>query len=90
MRKHWIAGGSLKVFKRSNGGLLAERINFYRATGPLVQMAWAIGVGCDNASSKYNAGKFVADTNAQFIKHVLRPPTIKPTIEQLNKISGHE
>ncbi len=89
MRNHWITGGRLKIFRRSNGSILAERINFYRATGPLVKMAWAIGVGCDNAkSSGYDASRFVADSNPLFIKHVLRPPKFGPSGKQLKTISG--
>lgn len=89
MRKHWIAGGKLKVFRLSDGEVLAERVNFYRATGPMVQMAWSSGVSCDNRiSSGYQLGEFIKGTNPEFIKYVLRPPSIGPTVEQLKTLAG--
>lgn len=88
LRKHWIAGERIKIFDRISDEILAERVNFYRATGPGVRMSWAPGVGCDNSASNYLGGKFVAQNDALFIKYVLKPPSTRPSSEQLKQFSG--
>lgn len=77
LRKRWIGGGKLKIIDLRTNEVLAERTDFYRATGPGVQMAWAAGTACRVDEMTYLAG---------FIRSVLRPPRSLPTEQQLSQL----
>lgn len=77
LRKRWIGGGKLKIVDLQTKEILAERIDFYRATGPQVKMAWTAGVSCRRGESIPG-----------FIRSVLKPPRALPTLQQLSQIKG--
>jgi hypothetical protein len=79
LRKRWIGGGRLKIIDLQTKEILAERTDFYRATGPQVKMAWAHGVSCRRDKLTYIPS---------FIRSVLRPPQALPTQQQLTHITG--
>lgn len=77
LRKRWIGGGKLKIIDLQTNEVLAERTDYYRATGPGVKMAWAGGISCRRGESIPG-----------FINVVLRPPTALPTEQQLSQFIG--
>lgn len=84
MRKHWITGGRVRLAERASGEVLAERIEFYRASGPAVLMAWVSGVYCQQLDEFKSA--YVANNGALFVKYVLKPKKESPDDDQLNAI----
>lgn len=86
MRKHWISGVRLKVMSLETQEILAERVDFYRATGPAVKLAWSAGVSCGNPSLGYGKSRFIAKHNYDFITLVLRPTSARPTVAELNSL----
>ncbi|WP_341922200.1 hypothetical protein [Polaromonas sp. YR568] len=79
LRKRWIGGGKLKIIDLNTHEILAERTDYYRATGSQVKMAWVDGVSCRRDKLTYIPS---------FIRSVLRPPIALPTEQQLAKIKG--
>lgn len=78
LRKRWIGAGKLKIVDLKTSEVLAERTDFYRATGPGVKMAWSAGIGCPAGPPRLvNAGLH------GFILAVLKPPIALPTEQQL-------
>lgn len=82
LRKRWISGGKLKIIDLQTNEVLAERTDFYRATGPSVKMAWSAGIPCPAGPQRLATG---ADHDS-FIMAVLRPPRALPTQQQLSHL----
>lgn len=83
LRKRWIGGGKLKIIDLQSKEILAERTDFYRATGPGVKMAWSAGIGCPAGPPR------LVNTGLHgFILAVLRPPKALPTEQQLLRLRG--
>ncbi len=83
LRRRWIGGGKVKIVDLQTNEVLAERTDFYRATGPQVKMAWASGTGCPSGPPR-----LVEASLRGFIMEVLRPPRTLPTEQQLLQIQG--
>lgn len=86
--RHWIAGGRIKILDRTTGEVLAGRVNFLRVAGPSVKIAWASIVDCSDLRAQYVEGKFVVENDVLFIKHLLRPPMVRSTAAQFQRIKG--
>lgn len=81
LRKRWIGGGKLKIIDLQTKEVLAERTEYYRATGPGVRMAWASGTGCQDGPPRLVGGGLHV-----FIMAVLQPPRNRPTTPQLSQL----
>lgn len=79
LRKRWIGGGRLRIIDLQTKEILAERTDYYRATGPQVKMAWAAGISCRRDQLTSIPG---------FIRSVLKPPQALPTQKQLAQIKA--
>ncbi|WP_156404601.1 hypothetical protein [Curvibacter sp. PAE-UM] len=83
LRKRWIGGGRLRIIDLKTKEILAERTDFYRATGPQVKMAWAAGIPCPAGPPR-----LVNASTQGFIMVVLKPPRSLPTRQQLLQLNG--
>ena len=83
LRKRWIGGGKLKIIDLQTNEVLAERTDYYRATGPGVKMAWASGVSCPPGPKR-----LTNTSSPEFILAVLKPSNELPTDQQLLQIKG--
>jgi hypothetical protein len=84
MRLRWIGGGRLKVVDLQTGEVLAERVDYFRATGPGKRLAWSAGTSCpDDSKWRVKTASIV-----NFVMAVLKPPQAIPTPAELSLIEG--
>jgi hypothetical protein len=83
LRRRWISGGKLRIVNLQTNEVLGERLDYYKATGPEVPMAWSPRTSCPRNSRFSVSGASLVF----FINFVLKPPVQAPTENQLSLIS---
>lgn len=75
LRRRWIGAGRIEIIDLQSNEVIAERVGYFRASGPQFQLAWTLGTGCQSPAN--------ARGLHDFLRSVLRPPDHWPSEAQL-------